>query len=267
MSGGFITDLKIGYWMGSTPLKQQTFKFAGTFVSALSVGGVILILNKAFGFDPHSAKAMAAPQANAMATIIQGLMKPEARMPLLLLLIGAIIALIVSYLKLPVLAFALGMYLQQQLNTPLLIGGLIAYLVMRSTADKELSAKRNDRGILIASGFIAGGALVGVLSAILKVMETDIWWTYIIVPVIVGIILVFALRPLFKRIAKSLYYAGGTLLVALGTFILIVKHVRVEKYIILNWAERMRGEPLSLLMFIGLCLYLYLDARAAKKED
>jgi putative OPT family oligopeptide transporter len=267
MSGGFITDLKIGYWMGSTPVKQQTFKFLGTFVSALSVGGVILILNKAFGFDPHSAQAMAAPQANAMATIIQGLMKPEARMPLLLLLIGAVIALIVSFLKLPVLAFALGMYLQQQLNTPLLIGGLISFLVMRSTADKELSTKRNDRGILIASGFIAGGALVGVLSAILKVMETDIWWTFIIVPVIAGVILVFALRPLFKRIAKPVYYAGGILLVALANLVLVLKQVRLEKVIVLNWADRLRGEPISMLMFIGLCLYLYLDARAAKKEN
>ncbi len=174
MSGGFITDLKIGYWLGSTPVKQQKYKFLGILVSSLSVGLVIFLLNQTYGFDPNvSREALAAPQANAMAALIQPLMNPGAQVPWLLYGIGALTALIMDCIGVPPLAFALGMYIPLELNTPLVIGGLIAHLISRSSADKELANKRNDRGILIASGFIAGGAIIGVVSAMLKYFKVE----------------------------------------------------------------------------------------------
>ncbi len=171
MSGGFITDLKVGYWLGSTPRKQETFKFLGIFVSALTVGLVIFLLNQTYGFA--NADALAAPQANAMAALIQPLMNPGAQVPWLLYGVGILTALIMELIGVPPLAFALGMYIPLELNTPLVIGGLIAHLVARSSRDKELGGKRYERGILTASGFIAGGAIIGVVSAILKYLNLE----------------------------------------------------------------------------------------------
>ncbi len=178
MAGGFITDLKIGYWLGATPVKQQYSKFLGTVVSAFSVGMVIFLLNKNYGFDPAIKGAFPAPQANAMAALIQPLMDPNATVPWLLYGAGALVALSLELMAIPPLAFALGMYIPLELNTPLVIGGLIAYFVGKSSNDKELCRKRNERGILISSGFIAGGALMGVVSALLKNfnINVDLQW-------------------------------------------------------------------------------------------
>jgi putative OPT family oligopeptide transporter len=174
MAGGFITDLKTGYWLGSTPVKQETYKFLGVLFSSLSVGLVIFLLHKTYGFDPSvSREALSAPQANAMAALIQPLMNPGAQVPWLLYGIGALTALTIEMIGIPPLAFALGMYIPLELNTPLVIGGLIAHLISRSSADKDLTIRRNDRGILIASGFIAGGAIIGVVSAMLKYFKLE----------------------------------------------------------------------------------------------
>ncbi len=210
MSGGFITDLKIGYWLGSTPVKQQKYKFLGIFLSSLTVGLVIFLLNKTYGFT--GADALAAPQANAMAALIQPLMNPGAQVPWLLYGVGVLTALIMELIGIPPLAFALGMYIPLELNTPLVIGGLVAHLVSRSSRDKVLATKRYERGILIASGFIAGGAIIGVVSAILKYFD-------------------------------------------------------LERFIHLGWADKVQGEPIALVMFIVLALYLYFDSRRAGKED
>jgi putative OPT family oligopeptide transporter len=166
VAGGFITDLKIGYWLGSTPKKQETWKFLGVLVSAATVGGVILILNKTFGFK-GGPDAMVAPQANAMAAVISPLMS-NVPAPWVLYLIGAIIALILTMVKIPPLAFALGMYIPQELNVPLVAGGLLAWWVSSRTKDEKLNNARFSRGTLIASGFIAGGSLFGVLNALLR---------------------------------------------------------------------------------------------------
>jgi putative OPT family oligopeptide transporter len=173
MSGGFITDLKIGYWLGSTPIKQQKYKFLGIFLSSLTVGLVIFLLNQTYGFAPGMKDSLSAPQANAMAALIQPLMNPGAQVPWLLYGVGILTALIMEFIGVPPLAFALGMYIPLELNTPLVIGGLIAYLINRSCRDKELANKRYERGILIASGFIAGGAIIGVVSAILKYFDLE----------------------------------------------------------------------------------------------
>jgi len=174
MSGGFITDLKIGYWLGSTPLQQQRFKFLGTLVAALSVGAVIFLLNSTYGFDPTLKDSLVAPQANAMAALIQPLMNPGAQVPWLLYGVGALVALMVELIGIAPLAFALGMYIPIELNAPLVIGGLIAHLIHKSCKDRELAERRHDRGILISSGFIAGGAIIGVVAALLRFMKVDL---------------------------------------------------------------------------------------------
>ncbi len=165
MAGGFITDLKIGYWIGTTPANQQTWKFLGTLVSAATVGGVIIILNKTYGFTGEN--SLTAPQANAMAAVIEPLMMGQGA-PWLLYGIGAVLALLLNLLGVPVLAFALGMFIPLFLNTPLVVGGLISWFVSTRSKDEALNKARLDKGTLIASGFIAGGALMGVVSAGLK---------------------------------------------------------------------------------------------------
>ncbi len=164
MAGGFITDLKIGYWLGSTPAKQQTWKFLGTLVSAATVGGVMIILNKTYGFGEGG---LVAPQANAMAAVIEPLMGGTGA-PWLLYGIGAAIAIILTLFRVPALAFALGMFIPLSLNAPLLVGGLVAWYVSTRSKDKAINSARNEKGTLVASGFIAGGALMGVVSAIIK---------------------------------------------------------------------------------------------------
>jgi putative OPT family oligopeptide transporter len=165
MAGGFITDLKIGYWLGSTPRKQEQWKFLGVLVSALTVGFVIMVLNETYGFKGEN--ALVAPQANAMAAVIQPLMDQQPA-PWTLYIVGAILAATLTMIKVPALAFALGMYIPLELNTPLLVGGLIAHYVSTRSKDEKINTARRERGTLIASGFIAGGALMGVISAFLR---------------------------------------------------------------------------------------------------
>lgn len=163
-AGAFITDLKIGYWLGSTPKKQETFKFLGILVSAATVGGVIMILNKAYGFTPDNSDVMAAPQARAMAAVIEPLMSGQGA-PWLLYGIGAVISIVLTLCGVSALAFALGMFIPLQLNLPLIVGGLINWYVNSRSTDVALNQRRNEKGTLLASGFIAGGALMGVVSA------------------------------------------------------------------------------------------------------
>lgn len=170
MAGGFITDLKIGYWIGSTPAKQETWKFLGTLVAAATVGGVMLILNKTYGFTGEG--ALVAPQANAMAAVIQPMMSGGSA-PWLLYGIGAAIALLLTIFKVPALPFCLGMFIPIDLNLPLLVGGAVSWFVGSRSKDASLNSARSDKGTLIASGFIAGGALMGVVSAILKFAKVD----------------------------------------------------------------------------------------------
>ena len=171
VAGAFITDLKIGYWIGSTPKKQESWKFLGTLVAA-TVGGVMLVLNKTYGFTGEG--ALVAPQANAMAAVIEPMMNGGSA-PWLLYGIGALIALVLTFFKIPALPFALGMFIPLDLNTPMLVGGAISWYVSTRSKDKELNEARMEKGTLIASGFIAGGALMGVVSAILRFAEVDMY--------------------------------------------------------------------------------------------
>lgn len=175
MAGSFITDLKIGYWLGATPAKQQTWKFLGTLVSAATVGGVIMLLNETYGFAGDS---LAAPQAHAMAAVIEPLMQ-GAGAPWLLYGVGALMAILLTWAKIPALAFALGMFIPMELNVPLLVGGLINWYVTTRSKKQQVNEARGEKGTLIASGFIAGGALMGVVSAMLRFggynMVSDAW--------------------------------------------------------------------------------------------
>ena len=175
-AGSFVTDLKIGYWLGSTPKKQETYKFLGTLVSAATVAAVIMILNKTYGFTSGQ---LAAPQANAMAAVIEPLMSGSGA-PWMLYGIGAAIAILLTLFNVSALAFALGMFIPLELNLPLLAGGLISWYINSRSADKALNELRNERGTLISSGFIAGGALMGVVSAAMKFggfsFDFTSWW-------------------------------------------------------------------------------------------
>ena len=172
VAGSFITDLKIGYWLGSTPKVQEKWKFLGVAVSAVTVCGVMLVLNKTYGFTGD--QALVAPQANAMAALIGPLMSGGGA-PWLLYGIGAVLALILNWLKIPALAFSLGMFIPLDLNLPLLVGGAISWFVSTRSQDEKVNSARMEKGTLIASGFIAGGALMGVVSAILKFANVDIY--------------------------------------------------------------------------------------------
>ena len=174
VAGSFVTDLKIGYWLGTTPKKQEIWKFAGVAVAAATVCGVMLVLNKTFGFTGDN--ALVAPQANAMAAVIQPLMNGGGA-PWILYGIGALIAIVLTMCKIPALAFALGMFIPIDLNLPLLIGGAISWFVASRSKDDQVNAERHEKGTLIASGFIAGGALMGVVSAILKFANVDLFLT------------------------------------------------------------------------------------------
>lgn len=165
MAGGFVTDLKVGYWLGSTPRRQEQWKFLGTLVSAATVGGVILVLNQVYGFSGEN--ALVAPQANAMAKVIEPLMM-GGDTPWILYMTGIVLALLLNWLGVPALAFCLGMFIPLSLNTPLLVGGAVAWFVGNSSKDKKVNEARRDRGTLISSGLIAGGALFGVFAALTR---------------------------------------------------------------------------------------------------
>ena len=177
MAGSFITDLKIGYWLGTTPKKQETWKFLGTLVSAATVGGVMMLLSETYGF---ASGQLAAPQANAMAAVIDPLMNGIGA-PWLLYAIGAVIAILLTIFKVPALAFALGMFIPMELNIPLLVGGAVNWYVTTRSKNADENKERGEKGNLIASGFIAGGALMGVVSALLRfsgvVFDYESWWT------------------------------------------------------------------------------------------
>ena len=176
MAGSFITDLKIGYWLGTTPKKQETWKFLGTIISAATVAGVMIVLDKTYGFNSGK---LAAPQANAMAAVIKPLMSGQGA-PWVLYGIGAIIALVLDRCKVPALAFALGMFIPLELNIPLLVGGAVNWYVTTRSKNEAINKARGDKGTLLASGFIAGGALMGVVSALLKFGSIEVdyssWW-------------------------------------------------------------------------------------------
>lgn len=202
MAGGFITDLKIGYWLGTTPIKQETWKFLGTIVSAATVGGVMIILNKTYGFTSGD---LAAPQANAMAAVIEPLMS-GIQAPWLLYGIGAILAIILNFCGIPALAFALGMFINLELNIPLLVGGAINWYVTSRSKDTALNIRRGEKGTLLASGFIAGGALMGVVSAGLRYADinwmNEAWvansWSQVVALVAYALLIFYFVRSVLK---------------------------------------------------------------------
>ena len=232
MAGGFITDLKIGYWLGTTPKKQETWKFLGTLVSAATVGGVIILLNKTYGFVGEG--ALVAPQANAMAAVIDPLMTGTGA-PWILYAAGALLAIVLTFLKIPALAFALGMFIPFELNIPLLIGGGISWFVASRSKDIALNTARREKGTLLASGLIAGGALMGVVSAAIKFIQD--------IPADAAIKAAGTMSPQEIMEIKNSY-----------------------NWINETWANSNGAIWLSLVMFAVLCGYLIWDSMRAEKE-
>lgn len=202
MAGGFITDLKIGYWLGTTPAKQETWKFLGTLVSAATVGGVMIILNKTYGFTSGQ---LAAPQASAMAAVIEPLMNGVGA-PWLLYLIGALLAIVLNFCKVPALAFALGMFIPLELNVPLVVGGALNWYVTTRSKDAGVNRMRGEKGTLLASGFIAGGALMGVVSALMRFLGINLvnesWlanpWSEVLSLVVYALLILYFLKVAMK---------------------------------------------------------------------
>jgi putative OPT family oligopeptide transporter len=234
VAGGLVTDLKIGYWIGATPRNQERFKFLGILFSAFFVGIAILVIDRAFGFalpDGSPNPAIPAPQANVMKSIITSLMDPNPSIPWLLYAAGAMVTLVMEMAKVPPLAFALGMYLPMELNTPLLVGGFVAWLVAKSgKGDQKLSEARSQRGTLIASGFIAGASLFGVLGAILRTFDVHRFLS-------VGVPFTYAAdKGIWVEGEPSAYFASY-------------------------------GHIIGLVLFIGLAVWVYLDSRKAKAGE
>ncbi len=201
VAGAFITDLEVGYWIGTTPKKQEAWKFLGTLVAAATVGGVMLVLNKTYGFTGEG--ALVAPQANAMAAVIEPMMN-GGNAPWLLYGIGAVLAIVLTFCNVPALPFALGMFIPIELNLPLLIGGAVSWYVGSRSKDAALNAERSEKGTLIASGFIAGGALMGVVSAILRFANVDVFmepspWTEPVAIIPYAAIIIFMIYASMKK--------------------------------------------------------------------
>jgi putative OPT family oligopeptide transporter len=241
MAGGFITDLKIGYWIGTTPAKQQTWKFLGTLVSAATVGGVLIILNKTYGFvaDAAHPNPLVAPQANAMAAIIDPLMSGSGA-PWILYGLGAVLAIILTIFKVPALAFALGMFIPFELNIPLLVGGGISWYVSTRSTDKILNSARQEKGTLLASGFIAGGALMGVVSAAIKYVQTNLADKEILAQGLTRASDDTAIQQIIQQIDNS------------------------HSFMIPNWANTDGSMLLGLAMYIILIVYMIWDSKKAK---
>lgn len=242
MSGAFVSDLKIGYWFGATPQQQQRWKFLGTFVAALSVGLAILIIHEAYGFilpestpdNPIPNPNVAAPQGNLMATIIKSLMSDPAGQPWILYGVGALVAIVLEMGKIPPLAFALGMYLPIQLNMPLLVGGFISWLIQRSSKQESVANARRERGTLIASGFIAGGALMGMVGAILNLDQIGTLARFL------------SLGVPFVQDASGAWSPDASQAAAY-----------FQNY----------GQVIALLTFIGLCIWTYYNSKNAAKDE
>ncbi len=170
-SGALASDLKVGHWIGATPAKQLALKFLGTAVAATFCGLAMWVMSQADPSESFGTAAIPAPQASAMKEILIGIFgTADAPLQWYLFSLGVILAVILRMAGVPALAFALGMYLPMELNTPVLLGGFLAYLVSRKgEGDTDAAVKaRHDRGVLLASGLMAGGAILGVVDAIIN---------------------------------------------------------------------------------------------------
>jgi putative OPT family oligopeptide transporter len=172
MSGSLVTQYKIGYWLGATPRKIEVANLLGSVVASAATTAVIYLMARVYGFAPGPGHPtpLPAPQPNAMAAVLRGVMGAGGA-PWFLYAMGGVVAVSVELCGVSGLAFALGMYLPMDLNSPLVVGAGVAWLLRHSSREAPLASARHEKGTLIASGFIAGGALVGVFAALLKFLE------------------------------------------------------------------------------------------------
>lgn len=172
VSGNFMSELKVAHIVGATPKKMQVWQIVALLLSSVISIGVIFLLNSAYGFVGQG--ALPAPQANAMAAIVQPLMEGGGA-PWPLYMAGAFFAVVLWMIKVPPLAFALGAYLPMEINLPLLVGGLISYLVQHGSIDESVNELRHSYGKIVASGFIAGGAIGSLISAVIHIAGINVF--------------------------------------------------------------------------------------------
>jgi putative OPT family oligopeptide transporter len=181
-SGALVTDFKIGYWLGSTPRNQERWKFLGMIVAALVMALVLPLMDQAYHFlveDPathamvSNQEVLPAPQANMIAAVSKGLMEDPANQPWLLYGLGAGIAVMLYMAGIPMLAFALGMYLPIGINAAVLAGAVAAWIVSKTGGSEEVRKARAEQGTLIASGLMAGAAIFGILTAVLRLTQIN----------------------------------------------------------------------------------------------
>jgi len=172
MSGSLVTQYKIAYWLGATPRRIELSNMVGAVAASAATTAVIILMAKVYGFSPGPLhpNALPAPQPNAMAAVLQGVMG-DSGTPWFLYGLGAVFAVTSQMVGVSGLAYALGMYLPMELNSPLVLGAAIAWFLEHSSKEVPLAKARHEKGTLIASGFIAGGALVGVLAAVLRFID------------------------------------------------------------------------------------------------
>lgn len=222
MSGSLVTQYKIGYWLGATPRKIEISNLLGAAVASAATTAVILLMAHVYGFSPspEHLNPLPAPQPNAMAAVLRGVMG-ESGAPWFLYAIGAVFAVAAEMCKVSGLAFALGMYLPMDLNSPLVVGAAAGWFVQHSTGDAKLSKARHEKGTLIASGFIAGGALIGVFTALLRFFEDSTGRT--LIPDLT------ALGGFGALLAAWSNWLGLALFAALGIWVYLVsRRARVE---------------------------------------
>jgi len=179
-SGALISDFKIGYWIGATPRQQQRWKFLGVAIASIVVAVVIPLMDKSYHFtkpNPETGvmesntKQLPAPQANMIAAVSKGLLSDPKSEPILLYGLGGIVSFLLFMAGVPMLAFALGMYLPIGINMVILLGALTSWIISKTGGSDRVRKARSEQGILIASGMMAGAAIFGLLVAVMRIPD------------------------------------------------------------------------------------------------
>lgn len=241
MAGGLVTNFKMAYWLGASPRRVTWNALFGSLVSAVFVCGTIMILSDSPGYvpGPENPTPLPAPQANMMSGALESFLG-TGQVPWLLYGIGVVMALTVELIGISALAFGLGMYLPIEINTPILIGAFVAMVVKKSTKDEKLSKARSNKGILLASGLIAGGAIMEVLVNFTSAIDEQLLGAKT---------LVGASERVVGKIMPFLDVSGRMIDGGMDPASL----ARAQ-----NW--------IGLILFLALCVFVYFDCRRAKPE-
>jgi putative OPT family oligopeptide transporter len=237
-SGALISDFKIGYWIGATPRKQERWKFLGLAVAAIVVAFVIPVMDSSYHFvveDPETGQKISnqeqlpAPQANMIAAVSKGLLDDPAKQPWLLYGLGAIMAIVLYMAGVPMLAFALGMYLPIGINLAILSGAFTAFIVSKTGGSDRVRRARAEQGTLIASGMMAGAAIFGIITAVLRLPDIGAPLRFITIGVDFEMV-----EGQLKEVAEAHYYEAYGQIISLLALI----GLAVVCFLIARWGAR-----------------------------